>query len=525
MKADTTYTQPTKIQVRERLLAHAVWVLTEGRYSGLVVRENEFDAVINYASNLIKKYGGPTSWTSELPIQTKRWHDFQRALVGQRRPSELRVLYLAGPEPRNDLQLLMHLGVLPENIWAVEADGQAYNKAVSQLCEHNVFIRIHHGTLEGLFSTINTRFDIVYIDACGPLPGGKPATLPPIRRLLEHGRLSELSVLITNFAQPPAEKADDYTELMANYFASRYNDVPTALFEAGLDPAHGQYEIDYVKRYVEQNFDETYSDFVTRFLVDLARDLLPSCLALANTDLREKLFIKKSAPAVAYKKATAGAPFPQPDEDDHAYWRRFFDETGQLTLAPSSYPLLHFVHIANESRLLTSLLHAPGANRWKISELYPQAALLTNLVAGYVEIASDEIRNAIRQTWFDYHYSCDKPFPNLIINSIIGIYGYPYHVNPAQSLRIRYTAKKTPMYSDCLVLDQCRYFYDYLPTIDLIPARFKSLAYQLVLRANMDCFARHDFASSSHPFKYGCWTGIAQIEEAQAYDFGPRETL
>jgi len=50
------------------------------------------------------------------------------------------------------------------------------------------------------------------------------------------------------------------------------------------------------------------------------------------------------------------------------------------------------------------------------------------------------------------------------------------------------------------MLDQCRYYFDYLPTIDLIPERFESATFQLVLRACLDRMDCHDWKSTGHPF-------------------------
>jgi protein-L-isoaspartate O-methyltransferase len=89
------------------------------------------------------------------------------------------VLYLCGPEPRNDLEVLLRLGVDPQNVWAIESDKILYDAAVKQLVEDEFYIRVHHGSLETFFEITNEIFDIVYIDACGPLPSGRPSTLGP----------------------------------------------------------------------------------------------------------------------------------------------------------------------------------------------------------------------------------------------------------------------------------------------------------------------------------------------------------
>ena len=47
--------------------------------------------------------------------------------MGTKKPEDLVVCYLSGPEPNNDFQELINLGILPHNIWAFESDNQVYN--------------------------------------------------------------------------------------------------------------------------------------------------------------------------------------------------------------------------------------------------------------------------------------------------------------------------------------------------------------------------------------------------------------
>lgn len=63
----------------------------------------------------------------------------------------------------------------------------------------------------------------------------------------------------------------------------------------------------------------------------------------------------------------------------------------------------------------------------------------------------------------------------------------------------------------------------FLPTIDLMPRRLDSWAYQLVLRACLDRIGRHDFSSSSHPFHGAALGGFGEFTSAAAYDFEARE--
>jgi hypothetical protein len=43
--------------------------------------------------------------------------------------------YLCGPEPLNDLHVLVELGVSPHNIWGVESNEAAYRSALKELAQ------------------------------------------------------------------------------------------------------------------------------------------------------------------------------------------------------------------------------------------------------------------------------------------------------------------------------------------------------------------------------------------------------
>jgi hypothetical protein len=106
---------------------------------------------------------------------------------------------------------------------------------------------------------------------------------------------------------------------------------------------------------------------------------------------------------------------------------------------------------------------------------------------------SPELANVLGTfEWFDQRKRvfCDVPFPNLITDLLLGLYGFPYHVNAEKIKRYAYKAKKTVMFTDVLVFDQARHVYDLLPTLPLFDNKF-SLPQQLVLRVCMDAMHRH----------------------------------
>lgn len=524
-----TYTQNVKCKVRSKILDHAVTMLTIARGHAPVVRSDEFCETLDYAVAFLKQLGVSQAWITNLNSEAESWMRFHATQIGQRTANDLKVLYLCGPEPINDLEVFLSQGIIPQNIWAIENQANLYKKAIDQLKKHNSYIRVHHGKLERFFNAVNERFDIIYIDACGPLPSAKPNTLRLPITMAEYERLAPLGVLITNFAEPSSQSYDQYIDLMSQYFAPRYNDCPTVLIEDGVDPCIAHYDVDYFKRYVSRNVTTVYSDFVTRFLVDLVRNIVPQRRIFANSELRRKYFAATNILDSVKGKAMASARFDT-DVKPEQIVRIFYETIGDFHLNPSSYPIATFFHRVTKShdfcRLLDPLISG------KIDGTRPVDVLLTlglieQMIEGHWDAISPEMLAAVQESWVDKQGGlfCDVPMPNLLVNSLFGIYSHPYFPNPRGSKRISYIAKSTRMFTDCLLLDQCRYYFDFWPTIDLVPARFRSPAFQLVLRTCLDRIGRHDWNSSSHPFRGAALGGFGDFPSAKKYDFPERPEL
>lgn len=163
----------------------------------------------------------------------------------------------------------------------------------------------------------------------------------------------------------------------------------------------------------------------------------------------------------------------------------------------------------------------------EVHRLIAIAALLDEVFEGHWKILSEDLLGAIRSSWFDIdnHFSCDVPLPNLLVNSLLGVYGRPYFPNPRATMRFRYCAKKTPMYTDLIAFDQCRYFYDWFPTVQAVPQRFRSIPFQVVARCILDRLGRADWKSSSHPFRGSTVASWGDIAAASFYDFAERRSI
>jgi hypothetical protein len=128
----------------------------------------------------------------------------------------------------------------------------------------------------------------VYYDACGSI--FRDGVLDPLLTLLKEVKLEPLSVLITNVAIVPTKYQKDCAAAISSYFRYRYNDLPKQFWKAKhLEPQTCQHDDRELEEYIRDHFEPFYSDFITRFISDLARFWIPSCRALALRAVRDLL--------------------------------------------------------------------------------------------------------------------------------------------------------------------------------------------------------------------------------------------
>lgn len=119
-----TYRQPTKDAARRKAIRRAVKLVTSRRDEAAIVRHDHPDRV----RKALLKSGNPVDRSAAQACAASdltSWRNFRNRTIGTRRPDEITVAYLAGPEPTNDLEVLLELGIRPENIWAFETQSGA----------------------------------------------------------------------------------------------------------------------------------------------------------------------------------------------------------------------------------------------------------------------------------------------------------------------------------------------------------------------------------------------------------------
>src|SRR4051794_8762872 len=109
---DSSYNEPLKRRARADVLRHAVEALTIGRATSPLVTEEEFDRLLQYCVDFIRKHARQDLSEAVVPLR-EDWHVTHTSRVGRRAPADLKVLFLSGPEPLNDFEALAELGVDP----------------------------------------------------------------------------------------------------------------------------------------------------------------------------------------------------------------------------------------------------------------------------------------------------------------------------------------------------------------------------------------------------------------------------
>jgi hypothetical protein len=125
---------------------------------------------------------------------------------------------------------------------------------------------------------VNTpkRFDIIYLDACGPLPSVAQHTLRMVACALRHHRLASPGVLITNFSMPTDESG--HSDLVAaNLYARDFLEYEHDSGEPGMTegPTARGLTFDEFKTQVSASFEDYYGQYITRQLFDLGCLIIP----------------------------------------------------------------------------------------------------------------------------------------------------------------------------------------------------------------------------------------------------------
>ena len=107
-RMDSQYTQYVKNSSRSTLIEHAVKCLTTERQTSVCVKRNHPRNVLEQYEQLCRESGEQDCFTAEeregIGEGITEWEKFHDSQLQTRKPSDLRVCYLAGDNPINDLE-------------------------------------------------------------------------------------------------------------------------------------------------------------------------------------------------------------------------------------------------------------------------------------------------------------------------------------------------------------------------------------------------------------------------------------
>nr|PMH56392.1 hypothetical protein BCU65_13515 [Vibrio cyclitrophicus] len=496
-----SYDQKVKVKARKLVLKKAIEELTVNRQNSTLVGKYH---VRNVREQLISQGDLAENTLSDSVLS--RWEAFHSAILQAKNPENLKVAYLAGPNPENDIEVLTGFGVLPENIWAFESDNTIYTQAlISALSSKYPFIKLMKSNVSEYFSVAPQKFDIIYLDFCGPLPSRNKdqKTLNAITQILKHHALTSPGILITNVSLPSEIQdkrgRDLITKLVAKYlypkqFIENYqNDSCVEEGPICQDLSYGEWEDK-----VRNNLDEYYGQYVTRLLLDMVSILSPCDRVDSYHSLYKQMFINSNQVQA---------------DTDKLYHFNAAGEDGDVIVDPAMYPILWTIASLSkgvnnkDNNYPQTIYHDSNFEKYAklflkqlthkndLVELEKSISKMSYLLTdgpNQSKFYNKSLMEMNNYDWINSHYLfCDLFLFHQVRELLFRQLALPYHVNIKNSQRWSYKAKDTKMYMDCLVLDECRYLYDWMPSIDMFLSSLGDIERQLSFRFALDGVSKH----------------------------------
>jgi len=468
---DVNYRQSVKCKVRHTVLGSAVSSLTNSRNEATCVSRTYLRELTDYFCEDVgsKNAVEAKKVSSNCIVQ---WESFYDATIATKKVSDLTVFYLAGPEPQNDFNELISLGILPQNIWAIESKKSCFDAAISAYSTESIIQpKIIKGKIERFFLDIPKKFDIVYLDACGSVASDKKV-LKMLATLIDQHKLISPGCVITNFSNPDVSKeeiSDEYCNLIASYLYHKKD-----FFR---DIKHDEKSLDIIIEYIEKctcivkdQFEFYYGEFITRVIMDISSTIIPT-QRFVNSFFINNLFVKNEIEEIVNSI-----------EYSFEGYKRI-----------KNNPVYSFIYL---SKLLNGSDDMKDRRIQKfITELRSTAdcgydmydSFAVREVLGEMSHSNDNIFK-LKKTFqnANIHQFLDKPNPKLILDIIVNQIAFPYHYNTEKVERYKYKAKKTKMYIDVFFLDECRYLYEWLPTLDFLSNLLRDEEWQYSYRFVLD---------------------------------------
>ena len=480
-----TYKQDIKEKSRELLWNHAVRSLTQGRMKSRVLNPDYLDKLWSFVKETfeLSGYYDPKDLND---LEYEDWKRFGETTYGVKRPEELKVAFFCGPEPENDVNHLVRLGVRIENMYAFEYDKDCFKTAVDSLHFTYPNLKIFRGNIVDFLSLNEVKFDIIYLDFTKSFI----SEFRTVFHILESNVISDLGILILNTTYP--DKNKENIELLTRFYLYSHVFEYSALH--GYDDEH--FEEDYDSRFVEScnvngydknavremitaNFECAYDVFQTRMVFLYSNMIKPIVAALNNRLIRERLFADKNIDSIL---------------DDEKRESAFLQSRFAADDVPISYIISYMGQVNDAWRQFFE--DEPNKNR---SRMRCMRAMERFIVAKYED--NEDVLSPILKEQLDevngkliggkMGLFCDVPMVHLWLELMLYQFGHSYHQNTEQHRRYSYKAKERRMCIDAFTFDKCRMLYDTLPLIEYLGPETGDVTRQMIVRMAIDAIGKH----------------------------------
>lgn len=510
-----TYTQDIKEKSRIKIWNEAIKKLTVDRDEQRILKTNYIRGLWDYAFDEIL----PTKNPDDKFIES--WINFSNNLYDNKQPQQLKIAYFCGPEPENDLEIMIKLGVQIENVWAIESNKEIYLSALKKAKAKYPFLKIFNGAISDLIKITSFKFDIIYLDFTAPLFSKESKPLLTINSIFESNSFADLGVLIVNSSLP--DKTDENIDFLSSYFRSHAfleesiytgNSKGSRFFEGADSNGYvsrieiENYELDGDEKIfedlIELNFESAYSAFSTHYPTIVASYIQPM-LRVGSTAALKRMFIKMEQDKIQ-SNLIKMVTIP-----DYNIRSEFDDDLEQLSggevfINHQEFPIWNFILRLKDSKTNLGKYWFQQFTNSKSGTLsYFDSVrlydLLRNAESSYKNILSQGLSNSIEEiiSALPDPYGgvfCDVPMPRLWIELAINHLGNAHHVNTDAHWRAKYKAKSRNMYLDLFVFDNCRALYDWLPMLNLYGKDISKIERQIIVRACMDAITKQNHHSS-----------------------------
>ncbi len=502
-----SYKQEKKEGARNRIWEKAIANLTTEKDNNLIISEAKVRKMWRYTFNesVHTKEFSDTNNIDDSFLND--FCDYIHRTNPPKRAEDLKIIYFCGPEPENDLKILIELGVKIENIWAIEKDSDTFHSAVERVKSLYPNLKIFRMDFKAFCEIYqHQKFDIIYLDFTQS--SFSVQTAATIHNVFDYKMLQEFGVLITTNSVPSEEdilkNEDKYLDLLTSMFV-RQTHVESSILgrknyyevlsSEGLDNPKS------LKREIKKNFKGAYSSFSTLYPIFYSNQVAPAYRIFKNSILSQLLINSNS------------------------------NYTGTLDL---TNPTVYFVNNLNDDwKNKKEMYEYKNSN---VKRTRKQCVELLDVFSRkcVLNLKNEEFEDRIAKT-FEFmqelekkRYFCDVIFEKTLREFTVFQMGIPNHVNYSSHDRFSYIAKTNEMNVDIFVFDECRSIYDWWPLFDMYENNMKVLEKQIILRIAIDLIGCRQ--NTWAPIKnYSNSNSMIAVNEPvdieYFHNFNPRETL